>query len=182
MWLVSFRERSGDSAEGGGWGQSACSLGSHILTGDTIITDCPGGSAGGCEGNSGGGAGIVISRADGRRCGKRSLSNREGEGVFLVRTPGTWGAPMFAGGHFFSVLVAGLVGGCPGWPISSDTDRRNWNVVYSGKRGMVRAGASASRIIGDQGMTDPGGGDGGPRRGQPAWQCLFRLRQWSFLS
>ena len=26
---------------------------------------------------------------------------------------------------------------------------------------MVRAGGSASRIIGEQGMTDPGGGDGG---------------------
>ena len=25
---------------GGEWGQSVCSLGSHILTGDTIITDC----------------------------------------------------------------------------------------------------------------------------------------------
>ena len=35
---------------------------------------------------------------------------------------------------------------------------------------MVRAGGSASRIIGDQGMTDPGGGDGGSRKGRPAWQ------------
>ena len=35
---------------------------------------------------------------------------------------------------------------------------------------MVRAGESASRIIGDQGTTDPGGGVGGSRRGQPAWQ------------
>ena len=70
----------------------------------------------------------------------------------------------------FSVLVAGLVGGCPRWPISSDTNRRNWNVVYSGKRGMVRAGGSASRIIGDGSTTDPGGGDGGSKRGRPAWQ------------
>ena len=31
-----------------------------------------------------------------------------------------------------------------------------------------RAGGSASRIIGDQSTTDPGGGVGGPRRGQPA--------------
>ena len=33
---------------------------------------------------------------------------------------------------------------------------------------MVRAGGSASRIIGDQGTTDPGGGDGGSKRGRPA--------------
>ena len=30
---------------------------------------------------------------------------------------------------------------------------------------MVRAGGSASRIIGEQGMTDPGGGVGG------SWKC-----------
>ena len=104
------------------------------------------------------------------RCGKRSLSNGVGEGVFLVRTPGTWGEPVFTSRHFFSVLVAGMVGECPGWPILGDTDRWNWNVVYSGKRGMVRVVGSASRIIGDQGTTDPGGGDGGSRRGQPAWK------------
>ena len=116
-----------------------------------------------------GGTGIVIRCTGGERCGKRPISKGAGEGVFLVRTPGTWGEPVFAGGHFFSVLFAGLVGGCPGWPISNDTDWRTWNVVFSGKRGMARAGGSASRIIGDQGKTDPGGGDGGSKRGQPAW-------------
>ena len=85
-----------------------------------------------------------------------------GKGVFLMWTAGHG----VNRGHFFSVLVAGLVGGYPRWPISGDTDRWSWNVVYSGKRGMVRAGGSASRIIGDQGTTDPGGS----RRGQPAWQ------------
>ena len=35
---------------------------------------------------------------------------------------------------------------------------------------MVRAGGSASRIIGDQSTTNPGGGECGSRRGQPAWQ------------
>ena len=35
---------------------------------------------------------------------------------------------------------------------------------------MVWAGGLASRIIGDQGATDPGGGECGSRRGQPAWQ------------
>ena len=43
-------------------------------------------------------------------------------GVLLMRTPGTWDEPVFAGGHLFSVLAAGLVGGCPGSPISGDTD------------------------------------------------------------
>ena len=35
---------------------------------------------------------------------------------------------------------------------------------------MVRAGGSASRTIGDPSTTDSGGGDGGSRRGRPAWQ------------
>ena len=35
---------------------------------------------------------------------------------------------------------------------------------------MVRSGGSASRTIGDQCTTDPGGGVGGSRRRQPAWQ------------
>ena len=42
-------------------------------------------------------------------------------------------------------------------------------MVASGKRGMVRAGGSASRIIGDQG-TDPGRRKRVSGRGQPAWQ------------
>ena len=90
--------------------------------------------------------------------------------MFLVWTPGTWGEPMFAGGHFFPISTTRMVSGSPEWPISGDTDRWNWQVVCPGKRGMVRAGGSASRIIGDQGTTDPGGGVGGSRRGQPAWQ------------
>ena len=102
--------------------------------------------------------------------GKRPLGKRVGEGVFLVWTPGTWGEPMFAGGHFFPISTTGVVCGCPEWSISGDTDRWNWHVVCYGKRGMVRAGGSASRIIGDQCATDPGGGVGGSRRGQPAWQ------------
>ena len=37
---------------------------------------------------------------------------------------------------------------------------------------MVRAGGSASWIIGDQGVTDPGGGErvSPVGRGQPTWQ------------
>ena len=61
-------------------------------------------------------------------------------------TPGTWGEPMLAGGHFFPIPTTGVVSGCPEWPISGDTDRRNWNVVCSGKRGMVQVGGSAGTI------------------------------------
>ena len=56
---------------------------------------------------------------------KRSLGNGVGESMFLMWTPGTRGEPMFAGGHFFSVLTTGVVSGRPEWPISSDTDW--WN-------------------------------------------------------
>ena len=47
---------------------------------------------------------------------------------------------------------------------------RGWTELYSGKRGMVRAGGSASRIIGYRSATDPGGGRRGPGGRQPAWQ------------
>ena len=44
---------------------------------------------------------------------------------------------------------------------------------------MVRAGGSASRTIGDRSVTDPGGGSGGPRRRQPAWQLpVGRVLHW----
>ena len=46
----------------------------------------------------------------------------QGAGVFLVRTTGTWGEQMFSNEHFFSVSAAGMVGGCPEWPISGHTD------------------------------------------------------------
>ena len=44
------------------------------------------------------------------------------------------------------------------------------SVVPFGKRGMVRAGGSASRIIADKGTTDSGGEERVSGRGQPAWQ------------
>ena len=93
-----------------------------MLPGSTTITDCAGGSAGGCDGSFGGGQGTVISRVAGDWRGKRPLGEEVGEGVFLVWTPGTWGEPMFTGGHFFSIFTTGVVGGGPKWPISGDTD------------------------------------------------------------
>ena len=44
---------------------------------------------------------------------------------------------------------------------------------FSGKRGMVRAGGSASRTVEDQSSTDPGGGGGsvGPSNGIPHGGC-----------
>ena len=80
-------------------------------------------------------------------------------------TPGTWGEQMFTDGRFFSHSATRLVGRCEEWPISCVTDARGWTELYSGKRGMVRAGGSASRIIGDRSATEPGGG-----RRVPGWQ------------
>ena len=80
--------------------------------------------------------------------------------VFLVWTPGTWGEQMFTDGHFFSISATRMVGGCEKWPISGVTDGRDWIEIYSGKRGMVRAGGSASRTIRDRRATEPGGGRG----------------------
>ena len=90
--------------------------------------------------------------------------------MFLVWTPGTWGEQMLPGGHFFSVLATGVVGGGPRWPISVGMAWGSSSRVSSGKRGMVRVGGSASRIIGDQGTTDPGGGERVSGRSRPAWQ------------
>ena len=73
-------------------------------------------------------------------------------------------------GHFFSLSVGWLVGRCQKWPLSGDTDERGWTESYSGERGMVRAGESASQIIGDCGATDPGGGKRVPGGRQLAWQ------------
>ena len=102
--------------------QSDCPPEYYILTGCTTVTDCSGGSAGGSEGASRGGDEIAIGRAGDGKCGTRSISDRAGEAVFLVRTSGTWGEQVFTGEHLFSVLVTRLVSGCAGWPVSGDTD------------------------------------------------------------
>ena len=91
-------------------------------SGNTTITNGTGGSAGGLEGSFGGGDGSIISRVAGIWRGKKPLSEGVGEGMFLMWTPGTWGEPMFTSGHFFSISATGVVGGCPKWPISGDTD------------------------------------------------------------
>ena len=71
--------------------------------------------------------------------------------MFLVWMSGTWGEQMFPGVHFFSVLATVVVGGGPRWPISGGMAWGSSNIVSSGKRGVVRVGGLASRIIGDQG-------------------------------
>ena len=93
-----------------------------------------------------------------------------GSSVFLLWTPGTWGEPTLMDGHFFSLFVGWLVSRCQKWPLSGDTDERGWTELYSGKWGMVRAGESASRIIGDRGVTDPGRGKRALGGRQPAWK------------
>ena len=55
-------------------------------------------------------------------------------------TPGTWGEQMFTDGRFFSLSATRLVGRCEEWPISCIMDARGWTGLYSGKRGMLRAG------------------------------------------
>ena len=97
---------------------------------------------------------IVISRAGGGRHRKRTLNKGVGESVFLMWTPGTWGEPMFAGGHFFSILVAGMVGGCPGWPISG---------------GMVRTGGTGR-------WSTPGNEGRSGQEGQPPGSLGTKVR------
>ena len=69
-----------------------------------------------------GGDGSIISCVSGDWRGKRPLGKGVGEGVFLVRMPGTWGEPMFTSGHFFSISAARVVSGCLEWPISVHTE------------------------------------------------------------
>ena len=105
-------EECRDSTEGGEGGWLVGSLRSHILAGNTTVTNGSGGSTDGREGSFGGEVESIISRVAGTWHGKRPLGERVGEGVFLVWTPGTWGEPMFTSGHFFSISATGVVGGC----------------------------------------------------------------------
>ena len=66
--------------------------------------------------------GSITSHVAGDWRGKRPLGKGVGEGMFLVWTPGTWSELMFTSGHFFSISATGMVGGCPKWPISGDSD------------------------------------------------------------
>ena len=93
---------------------------------------------------------------------------------FFLWTPGTRGEPMFTDGCFFSFSIPRMVGRCEEWLISGVTDTRGWTELYSGKRVMVRAGGSASRIIGDRSPTDPGGGRWVLGGHQSAWQQPVR--------
>ena len=97
---------------------------------------------------------------------QHSIRGRTGDGVLLVWLSWAWG------GHFVSVSATGLVGCCPGWPILGSMAWWTHGTVSVGKRGMVRAGGSASRTSGNSGTTDPGGGGGVlPRsqRNRPVW-------------
>ena len=65
---------------------------------------------------------------------------------------------MLANEYSFSLPTIGLVSKYEQWTIPGYTNRKDNVDGFSGKRGMVRAGGSASRTIGDQSSTDPGGG------------------------
>ena len=60
----------------------------------------------------------------------------------------------------FPFLLDGWSVGVRNGRYRAGKDECGWTELFSGKRGMVRAGGSASRIIGDCGVTDPGGGKG----------------------
>ena len=104
------------------------------------------------------GDGSFITSTVGTRLGGGSPGAGVESSVFLLWSTGTWGEPMLTDGHLFSLYVGWLVGWCQKWPLPSGTDEPGWTELYSGNRGMVRAGGSASRIIGDRGATDPGAG------------------------
>ena len=65
---------------------------------------------------------------------------------------------MLANEYGFSLPTIGLVSKYEQLTIPGYTNRKDNFDGYSGKRGMVRAGGSASRTIGDQSSTDPCGG------------------------
>ena len=74
---------------------------------------------------------------------------------------------MLANEYGLSLPTIGLVSKYEQWTIPGYTNRKDNIDGFSGKRGMVRAGGSASRTIGDQSSTDPGGGF---RQRIPQWQ------------
>ena len=57
-----------------------------------------------------------------------------------------------------------MAGGRTGWTVPRFTNARRRTGPPAGKRGMVRAGGSASRTISDSNTPDPGGGH------HPAWK------------
>ena len=60
-----------------------------------------------------------------------------------------------------------MVGGRTGWTVPRFMNTRRRTGPPAGKRGMVRAGGSASRTISDSNTPDPGGRGGGHH---PAWK------------
>ena len=138
MWWFTKKE---------GQRQSDCTPGNHVLTDCTTITNCSGRSTGGGEGASGCRSKTASDHAGGGECRRESvIGGRAGDGVFLMWTPETWGEQMFLSGHFFSVLATGVVGRGTRWPISGSMAWGSSSMVWGG---MVRAGGSASRTIGD---------------------------------
>ena len=77
---------------------------------------------------------------------------------------------MLANEYDVSLPTIGLVSKYEQWTIPGYTNRKNNIDGFFGKRGMVRAGGSASRTIGDQSSTDPGGGFRRTKQRIPQWQ------------
>ena len=77
---------------------------------------------------------------------------------------------MLANEYGLSLPTIVLVSKYEQWTIPGYTNRKDNVDGCSGKRGMVRAGGSASRTIGDHSSTDPGGGFRRTKQRTPQWQ------------
>ena len=77
---------------------------------------------------------------------------------------------MLANEYGFSLPTIGLVSKYEQWTIPGYTKRKDKVDGCSRKRGMVRAGGSASRTSGDHSSTDPGGGFRRTKQRIPQWQ------------
>ena len=119
---------------GGGRKQSDCTPGNYVLPNRMTVTDHSGGLSGGGEGASGCRSKAAVVRVRSGERGTKSVI-RAGDGVLLVWTPRTWDEQMFPGGHFFSVLATGMVGGGPGWSISGGMAWGSSSRVSSGNEG-----------------------------------------------
>ena len=81
---------------------------------------------------------------------------------------------MLTNEYGFSLPTIGLVSGYEQWTIPCYTIGKDNVDGCSGKRGMVRAGGSASRTSGDHSSTDPGGGFRRTKQRIPHWQVPAR--------
>ena len=86
-------------------------------------------------------------------------TNERSVETWPMRTAWSWSEPMFTDGRILPLSTAGMVCGCAEWTIPGFTDAQRWMGLSAGKRGMVRAGGSASLTTKDSDAPDPVGGE-----------------------